>query len=194
MDDDALLLLVARRVLGGPTEDGRASYQVSLGVCEQCGRARQVADGESIEVSRAAAEMVYCDAQHVPRAHVGTVRNANANANATPPRATQDVPPATRRLVLRRDHHRGQVPSCRHATWVDVHHVESDGRLYELQHVPGAHVVAKPPRATNPPAPRAAARNPKSRSRLPIFRSSCKKISEAVRRGRATLTRGGGAG
>ena len=40
LDDDAALLLLARHVLGGPTDDGRASYQVALDVCEDCGRAR----------------------------------------------------------------------------------------------------------------------------------------------------------
>lgn len=119
LDDDALLLMLARHVLGGPIEDGRASYQIALDVCEGCQRARQVADGETIDVSRAAAEMARCDAQRVPRAHVG------ANADAATSRATQDVPPATRRLVLRRDHHRCQVPGCKHATWVDVHHVQT---------------------------------------------------------------------
>lgn len=59
--------------------------------------------------------MASCDAQHVGRmdAHVG-IGTA---------RAAQDIPPAVRRLVLRRDQGRCQVPSCRHATWVDVHHV-----------------------------------------------------------------------
>ena len=51
LDDDSALLLLARQVLGGPTDDGRASYQVALDVCEDCGRARQIADGEAIGVS-----------------------------------------------------------------------------------------------------------------------------------------------
>ena len=30
MDDDAVLLTVARQILGGPTDEGRANYQVAL--------------------------------------------------------------------------------------------------------------------------------------------------------------------
>ena len=37
LDDDAALLLMARQILGGPTDEGRASYQVYLNVCEHCG-------------------------------------------------------------------------------------------------------------------------------------------------------------
>jgi hypothetical protein len=44
-------------------------------------------------------------------------------------RASQTIPPALRREVLRRDGGRCQVPGCRHATYVDVHHLRprSDG-------------------------------------------------------------------
>jgi hypothetical protein len=111
------LLLLARYVLGGPTDDGRASCQVALDVCEDCGRARQCADGELIDVAPAVAAMAECDAQHLPSAHAGVP------ANAPRPRAAQEVPPAVRRSVLRRDHHRCQVPGCTQATFVDVHHL-----------------------------------------------------------------------
>jgi hypothetical protein len=62
LDDDATLRLSARHVLGGPTDDGRASYQVALDVCEDCGRARQCADGELIDVAPTVAAMAECDA------------------------------------------------------------------------------------------------------------------------------------
>jgi hypothetical protein len=39
LDDDAALLLMARQVLTGPADEGRASYQVELSVCEHCQRA-----------------------------------------------------------------------------------------------------------------------------------------------------------
>ncbi|RYZ04058.1 MAG: HNH endonuclease [Myxococcales bacterium] len=123
LDDDALLLLLARHVLVGPNDDGRASYQVALDVCEDCQRARQLADGELIGVSTTVAAMAGCDAQRLPNAHVG--------AAPSPPsaRATQDVPPAVRRAVLRRDRHRCSVPGCSHARFVDIHHIraKSDG-------------------------------------------------------------------
>jgi hypothetical protein len=39
LDDDAALLLMAREVLGGPSDAGRASYQVAVTQCEHCGAA-----------------------------------------------------------------------------------------------------------------------------------------------------------
>lgn len=63
--------------------------------------------------------MAQCDAQWIPSAHV------SIQSEQTFERATQEVAPATRRQVLRRDHHRCRVPGCAHATFVDVHHVET---------------------------------------------------------------------
>jgi len=40
LDDDSVLLELARCVLGGPREEGRASYQVVLSVCPECGNGR----------------------------------------------------------------------------------------------------------------------------------------------------------
>jgi hypothetical protein len=103
-------------VLQGPSDEGRSSYQVALMVCEHCQRASQQGQGELIEVGPEVLEMASCDAQHVGRAD-------GAHVGASLSRAVQDIAPAVRRLVLRRDRGRCQVPSCRHATWVDVHHV-----------------------------------------------------------------------
>ncbi|HSU38501.1 MAG TPA: HNH endonuclease, partial [Polyangiaceae bacterium] len=72
-------------------------------------------------------DMAECDGQHIghleigaePRAHVGT----HVGEAKKPTRATQTIPPALRRQVLRRDGGRCQVPGCRHATFVDVHHL-----------------------------------------------------------------------
>ncbi len=149
LDDDAALLVVARHVLGGPTDAGRASYQVLLTRCEECGRGRQEGRGELLDVDAAVVAMAECDAQHVvgagasandgaagePRAsdtHVG-VPSVVAPGRPTSPRATQSIPPAVRRLVLRRDHGRCVVPGCRHAVFVDVHHLRprSEGGDHE---------------------------------------------------------------
>ena len=108
LDDDTALLLMARHVLGGPTDDGRASYQIALNRCEECGRTTQLGKGEAIPVEREVAEMAACDAQHLGAGK----------------RATQDVPPATRRHVLRRDGHRCVVPGCKNAIFVDLHHLD----------------------------------------------------------------------
>jgi hypothetical protein len=47
----------------------------------------------------------------------------DAHVDARPPRARQDVPPAVRRLVMRRDGGRCVVPGCRQGVFVDLHHV-----------------------------------------------------------------------
>ena len=89
MDDDAALLLMAREILRGPGDAGRASYQVAVTVCEDCGRGFQHATGELIELDPAIVEMCRCDAQRIPIAklqggtakghpHVGTAESARA--------------------------------------------------------------------------------------------------------------------
>jgi 5-methylcytosine-specific restriction endonuclease McrA len=113
IDDDASLLLLARQILGGPTDEGRAPYQIALTVCDECGRGRQQGRGELIEVGAEIVEMAQCDAQHVGDTHVG----------AEPTKARQDVTPALRRHVLRRDHGRCVVPGCRQSLFLDLHHV-----------------------------------------------------------------------
>jgi len=117
LDDDAALLLMARHVLGGPLDEGRASYQIELSVCEDCRRARQQGGGEQVEVAALVAEMADCDAQRLSP-HVGIETKARG-------RAAQDIPPALRREVLRRDERRCRVPGCRHHTFLDLHHIRA---------------------------------------------------------------------
>ena len=104
---------MARQVLGGPADEGRAPYQVAVTVCDGCGRTWQDGPGERIEVPREVAERAACDAQRID-AHVGAGR---------PARATQTVPPAVRRSVVRRDGGRCRVPGCRNVSFLEVHHV-----------------------------------------------------------------------
>jgi hypothetical protein len=177
LDDDAALLLMARHVLGGPTDDGRASYQIALTICEACARATQTGLGEALQISPEVAEMASCDAQQIKRIHAesrsrhqrddaphghvdarlrASTKKETAGGDGSdethvgPPcpgdqthvgspfpserqplagahshRASQTVPPAVRRAVLLRDRHRCQVPDCRHATFVDVHHLRA---------------------------------------------------------------------
>jgi hypothetical protein len=70
LDDEAALLSMAREVLGGPGDAGRASYQLVVTQCEDCGRGFQHANGELIELDPAIDEMCRCDAQNVPIAPV----------------------------------------------------------------------------------------------------------------------------
>jgi hypothetical protein len=153
LDDDAVLLSMARQLLVGPGDEGRASYQVSLTVCSACGRGEQLGGGELVPVGDELVAMAECDGQHVgqllPRAeietgashsaaavpandvHVGVgapaaARTTRAAAPAPAPpiaRAKQSIPPAVRRAVLARDRHRCRVPGCTHATFLDIHHV-----------------------------------------------------------------------
>lgn len=119
LDDDAAVLLMARQVLGGPGDEGRASYQVALTVCAKCGRGRQQGRGELVDVADEVIQMATCDAQHLGDidTHVGT-------QPAPRSRARQSIPPARRRQVLRRDGGKCVVPGCRHAVFVDIHHLD----------------------------------------------------------------------
>src|SRR5438445_132579 len=86
----------AGRGRSGPEDAGRANYQVALTVCDACGRGWQEGRGERVEVGTDVVEMASCDAQHI-----GRIAANSAHVGATP-RATQEVPPAVRRLVIRR--------------------------------------------------------------------------------------------
>ncbi len=155
LDDDSALFSMARHVLGGPADAGRASYQISLSVCAQCGSAEQQAGGELVAVGADVIEQARCDGQHlgyiaapaanenaaVTRhdAHMGVQSHIHARQALPRPatRAQQTIPPALRRAVLRRDHERCQVPGCTHATFLDLHHIvpRSEGGLHELENL-----------------------------------------------------------
>src|SRR6187399_747425 len=127
IDEEAAILLLCRQALDGNREPGRSSYQIALTVCESCRRATQQGRGEAIEVGPEVVELAECDGQHLGRvdAHVGVVGVASGrdHVNAASVRATQTIPPATRRTVLRRDEGRCRVPGCRHAVFVEPHHI-----------------------------------------------------------------------
>jgi hypothetical protein len=108
---------MARQVLGGPSDSGRSSYQVSVTVCERCRQACQQSSGERLEVGPEIVAMAECDAQHLGKTHVG------ARELSEPERVTQSVPPSVRRKVLDRDGRKCSVPGCRHGQYLDLHHV-----------------------------------------------------------------------
>jgi hypothetical protein len=89
LDDDAALLSMARQVLGGPGDDGRSSYQVSLTVCAACGSAGQAAGGELVPVGAAIVAMAECDAQQLGQR---LPRAANENAPVSAPLSEADEP------------------------------------------------------------------------------------------------------
>ncbi len=139
VDDDTLLYEVARRALGGPTDLGRASYQVAVTRCEACGGASIEAAGQSHSVDASVVEMAACDSQQLgavggvdgghPHGHDGADLAASPHvgakeAPAPRARASQSVPPAVRRAVLRRDRQRCSVPGCTNHRFLDVHHLD----------------------------------------------------------------------
>jgi hypothetical protein len=65
LDEDSALLEMARSVLGGPRDEGRASYQVVLSVCPECGSGQQHANGGLVPVGPDVIRMAHCDCQHV---------------------------------------------------------------------------------------------------------------------------------
>ena len=117
LDDNELIAALAATVLDGagsgaePT--GRARHQIAVTVCERCRQGWQDGAGVVVPISQAAVECAECDAEHI----------GSLDAD-TPARAHQDIPPAVRRFVLRRDHGRCRVPGCRSARGLEVHHIK----------------------------------------------------------------------
>lgn len=119
IDEDDALLMIARQILAGPKDEERASYQVALTVCERCRQGAQDGRGEAIAVDEVVVEMAECDGQHI-----GSIDDTHVGQPAQPKRASQAIPPATRRFVLRRDHGRCVVDGCRSSSFLDVHHLD----------------------------------------------------------------------
>jgi hypothetical protein len=121
---------MARHILAGPeaASPGRASYQVGVFTCAQCQRGFQDAAGERVEVSPEIVNMPACDAQCIGSVdaltHVGQPATelepaltlallvSDEPSASSSPRASQTIPPALRRKVLRRDGH-CVVPGCK---------------------------------------------------------------------------------
>jgi hypothetical protein len=131
LDDNGFLRALARRVIDrthvGRASSGisdaapertrasertRAPYQIAVMTCAQCKRGWQDGGGVTVEMSPPALETALCDAEHI-----GTVDGESTQ------RTKQDIPPAVRRKVLRRDHERCRVPGCRSSRNIDLHHI-----------------------------------------------------------------------
>src|SRR5688500_17943858 len=103
--------------------NGRAPYQIAVTICERCRRGWQDSGGTSAPMSLPMLERALCDAQHI-----GSILGGNIV------RASQTIPPATRRMVMRRDRNRCRVPGCRSIHNLDVHHIRflCDGGGHEM--------------------------------------------------------------
>jgi len=149
LDDDATILLLCRQALEGPKESGRSSYQIALTICDVCRRATQQGRGEVVDVGPEIVAMADCDGQYIGHvnghadaevcAHVGALDDPDAGTPgaAVLDRATQTIPPARRRAVLRRDGGKCSVPGCRHAVYTDLHHIvpRSEGGKHSFEHL-----------------------------------------------------------
>ena len=82
VDDDGVLLTMARQVLAGPDDDGRSTHQISLEVCPACRSGAQVTAGELVPVAPEIVAMAECDAQHLGQ-NLPRAANENAKRNAT---------------------------------------------------------------------------------------------------------------
>ena len=124
LDEDQLLSALCRRALEGASssESARALHQIAITLCDACGRGWQDGAGAVVLLDERAVEQAQCDAEHVGPLEADK-----------PARASQDISPAIRRLVWRRDHARCKVPGCRSARNLDIHHVvmRAEGGTHE---------------------------------------------------------------
>jgi hypothetical protein len=145
VDDDSVLLTLARQALGGAGDEGHSSHQISLEICSVCQGGALISGGERVPVGAEIVAMVECDSLHLgpalPRASNENAVAADrpepapvpatggAHVGAARPRAKQTIPPAVRRAVLIRDRHCCRAPGCKNTLFVDLHHVDrrSDG-------------------------------------------------------------------
>ena len=131
LSDDELVAALCDAALDAPAgrdDSGRARYQIATTVCARCKQGWQHGAGVAVPVGPAAVARAECDAQRIGSLDGGA-----------PERAKQDIPPATVRLVLRRDGGRCRVPGCRSARGLEVHHIQHRG--YGGTHDPANLVV-----------------------------------------------------
>ena len=112
LTDDALLAMLCRGAMAGGGAVERPPHQIAITTCDECKRGWQDAGGVTVEVPASRIERARCDATEIGRID-----------GPTQGRASQTIPPATRRAVIQRDHERCRVPGCRASTYVDIHHI-----------------------------------------------------------------------
>jgi hypothetical protein len=89
LHDDAVLLMMARHLLAGPGDEGRAPYQVSLTVCARCARGEQLGGGESVPIGAEVVTMAGGDGQHIgPLPQRAANENGATDSTSTAQRTT----------------------------------------------------------------------------------------------------------
>ena len=121
-----------------PTVEGNAPGKLPVDAGDHVGRAGAGRESRATQDSRTSRER-----RADSGAHVGTAGDEHDAAHDSPAgsgahvgnerahrgaRAKQDIPPALRRAVLRRDERRCRVPGCRNATFLDLHHLHPRAR------------------------------------------------------------------
>ena len=127
LDASAFIATLCRTYLAaqageGKRDPGRASYQIALIQCEDCGRAELQAGGSPVTATTNDVARAHCDAQRL-----GRLDGEEA------PRATQDIPPETRRMGRARQNGGCAVPGRENRVFLDIHHVDprSEGGTHE---------------------------------------------------------------
>ncbi|MBI2894277.1 MAG: hypothetical protein HYY06_12060 [Deltaproteobacteria bacterium] len=140
LSEEEVLMSLLQARLRGHSDPGRSNYQVALVQCEDCRRVFQDARGERIELPAEVMERACCDAQHIGRidgsaeSHVGRPGETGQTGR---PKATQSIPPAVRRAVIRRDGGHCKVPGCGNSLWIDAHHLtfRAEGGANDMKNI-----------------------------------------------------------
>jgi len=109
--DGALLAQMGARVLEDMDSSEAPTGERFRIVIEYCPRCGDFSTPEA-EVSETHVGQALCDAE-ILEMRQGPRRGHLSHL----------IPPATRRAVLQRDHHRCQVPGCSNRLWLDLHHL-----------------------------------------------------------------------
>jgi hypothetical protein len=110
--DADLVETLCRAFLNPGSGDAGPAHQIAYKQCRDCKRATQNGAGRELDVAPEVFERAACDARVI-----GSVDEPKAT------KATTTVTKRMREQVFARDHHRCQVPGCRSARNLDVHHI-----------------------------------------------------------------------
>jgi hypothetical protein len=117
-------LAAGREVRGNADEHRSPADAEVVSIAGEHRRAPQLIPAAEADVSSIANGHAPTQERRSPaRAHVGAAGAGRAPAHGGK-RARQDIPPALRRAVLRRDERRCRVAGCRNATFLDLHHIQ----------------------------------------------------------------------
>jgi hypothetical protein len=126
LTDDEVMDTLLRGNQQAATGVPRPAVQVAVTTCRRCKRDFVGAAGEQIEIARATADRLKCDAEDI-----GDLES-DARTRVKP-----TIPAAIRRKVFHRDNFACVVPGCRATRNLDVHHVvhRKDGGKHSMSEI-----------------------------------------------------------